>query len=157
MAFIAGPFSCTWNSLACGQAEDGYTTSHQFFWELIRGDSFGESPQEAIYRGGEMDISFRAVDFSAAAMQTMFWIGSATIYTLGTPGRSAIGSSMAKTLVLTAVSGTTAATVPATLTLTNTMIKENFPVDLVYAPRLRYVPMRLRVLPSASGVFGTVT
>ncbi len=157
MAFIAGPFTTTWNALACGQAEDGYTTSHQFFWELIRGDSYGEAPQEGIYRGAEMDISWRAVDFSAAAMQTAFWPASATIYTMGVPGRSAVGSSMAKALVLTAVAGTTAATVPATLTLTNTILKENFPVDLVYAPRLRYVPIRMRVFPTSGGVFGTVT
>lgn len=157
MAFIAGPYTATWNSLACGQAEDGYETTHEYFWELISGDSYGESPQEGIYRGAQMDIAWRAVDFSAAAIQTMMWPASATIYTLGVPGRSAVGSSLAKALVLTAVAGTTAATVPATLTLTNTILKEGAGVALKYAPALRYVPIRLRVYPTSGGVFGTVT
>lgn len=157
MAFIAGTYTATWNSLALGQSEDGYTTSHQFFWDQIRGDAYGETPQDAVYRGGEFDISWRSIDYDAAGIQTAMWPFSATIYTLGVPGRTAIGSSIAKSLILTAVAGTPAATKPATLTLTNAAIKEGFPVELLYAPRLRTVPLRMRVWPSSSGVFGTTT
>ncbi len=157
MAFIAGPYTATWNSLACGQAQEGYETSHEFFWEEIYGDSYGRSPQEGIYQGGQMDCGWNAVDFSAAAMQTLFWPVSATIYNLGVPGRSAVGSAMAKTLILTAVAGTTAATVPATLTLTNTIMKAGAAVALKYYAGLRYVPIRLRVFPTSGGVLATVT
>lgn len=156
MAFIAGASTATWNSLALGQSEDGYTTSHQSFMELIRGDSYAETPQDGVYRGTEFDISWRAVEYNAAGIQTAFWPWSATIYTAGVPGRLAVASALAKALVLTSISGTTAATVPATTTFTYAIIKENFPVDITYAPRLRYVPLRMRIYPN-SGVYATQT
>lgn len=156
MAFIAGGFSCTWNSLALGQAEAGYTTSHSFMAEMIRGDTYGETPQDAVYRGGEMDISWKSIAYDSAGIQTAMWPWSATIYTLGVPGRTMVGSALAKTLVLTAIAGTPAATVPATLTFTYAVIKEGFPVELLYAPSLRSVPLRMRIFPN-SGVFGTQT
>ena len=157
MALIAGAYTATWNSLAMGQAENGYTTSHSAAIEQITGDTYAETAQDGVYRGvPDFDISWRAIDFSSAGIQTAFWPWSATIYTLGVPGRLAVGSALAKALVLTAVAGTTAATVPATLTFTYAILKEGFPVELLYAPSLRYVPLRMRIYPN-SGVFATIT
>lgn len=156
MSFLAGGYTSSWNANAMGQAEDGYTTSHQIFYEHIRGDSYGETVQDSVVRGYDMDISWTGIEFNAAGMQGAFWPTSATIYTIGTVGRMAVASSLAKVLVLTAVAGTPAATTPATLTFTYSKLKEGFPVELLYAPRLRKVPLRMRIWPN-SGVYGTIT
>lgn len=157
MTFIAGRFSATWNNLAVGQTAEGFTLSHEFFKRLITGDNYGDSPQDAVYRGARMGIETRLLEYNAAAAQTLFWPYNSTIFDMGTVGRLDVASSIAKQLVLTAVAGTTAATVPATQTHPTTILQEGFPVELLYASNLREVPIRQRIYPNSSGVFGTQT
>lgn len=156
MAFIAGGYTAVWNNLALGQAADGYRLQHQFFKRLISGDSYADAPQDAVYRGGELAIAFRLIEFDAAAIQTLKWPYHATKWTLGTVGRTDVGSSLAKILVLTAVAGTPAASTPASITCALSILHENFPVEILYAPDLREIPIRLRVYPN-SGVFAVET
>jgi len=144
MAFIAGGYTATWNSLALGQTADGY--------RLSTGDLYGETPQDAVIRGADLVVAMRLIEYSAAAIQTLKWPISTTKWTVESIGFLAVASSLAKELVLTAVSGTPAASTPASLTVTKSMLHENFPVEVLFAPDLREVPLRLRAYP-VSGVF----
>lgn len=157
MSFIAGRYSATWNSLAVGQTANGFRLSNEFFKRLITGDNFGETPQDAVYRGGRMGIDFTLLEADAAAAQTLAWPYNATKFDLGTIGRLDVGSSLAKSLVLTAVAGTSAAATPATQTHPLTILQEGYPVEALYASDLRDIPLRLRIYPNSSGVFGTQT
>ena len=156
MPFIAGGYSCTWNALAIGQTADGYRLTHQVFKRLITGDTYAETPQDAVYRGAEAAIAMRLIEYDAAAVQTIKWPYSVTKWTLGIIGGLDVASAFVKSLVLTAIAGTTAATVPATLTASKAILHENFPVEILFAPDLREVPLRLRLYPTA-GVFAVET
>lgn len=155
MSFICGKYSATLGASALGQTADGYRVSHSLFKRIITGDNFADTPQDAILRGAEMFVAARLIEYNAAGALNAFWPLAATIYDMGVIGR--LDSAVADSLVLTALAGTPAATVPATATFLLTTLAEGFPVELLFAPDLREVPLRLRVYPSASGVFGTQT
>jgi len=155
MSFIAGPYTATWNSLALGQAAEGYRVSHSFFKQLVTGDSYAQAPQDEVYQGAEMFVQFRSIEYDAAGIATAMWPYGAYL-TMGQVGRVSVQQSLAMALVLTAVAGTPAATAPASLTGTKALLAEGFPVELAFEPALREVPIRMRLYPVA-GVFGTAT
>jgi hypothetical protein len=156
MAFISGGYTCTWNSLACGQSADGYRLTHQIFKRIITGDSYAEAPQDAVYRGAEVSVQWTMIDYTSAAIQTIKWPYNGTKWQLGTVGTLDVGSSLAKSLILTAVAGTPAAATPATATFALSIIHESFPVEVLFAPDLREIPMRMRVYPN-NGLLGVET
>ena len=156
--FRSGGYTATWNGLACGQTAQGYRLSHQFFKRIITGDSLAESPQDAVYRGAEMHIQFNLIEYAKAAIQTIMW-PYGTYLSMGIVGRLDMQQLICRTLVLTAVAGTpsAAALSPASLTFPyNTILAEGFPVELLMAPDLKEVPIRMRIYPS-EGVFGGST
>lgn len=155
MSFIAGRYTATIGASALGQTADGYRLSHSFFKRLITGDAMGDAPQDAILRGAEMFLATRLLEYNAAGALAAFWPLSATIFDMGVIGR--LDSAVDASIVLTALAGTPAATTPATLTLPASVLAEGFPVELLFAPDLREVPLRFRVYPNSSGVFGTQT
>lgn len=156
MSFIAGPYTSSFKGLALGQAADGYRVSHQFFKRLITGDSFAQAPQDEVYQGTEMFVQFRLIEYDSAGIASIMWPYGVYL-TNGQVGRVSKQQSLTGALVLTAVAGTPAATAPASFTLTNAILAEGYPVELLHAPDLREVPIRLRVFPSSLGVFGIVT
>lgn len=157
MSFIAGPYTATYKTLALGQAAEGYRVSHQFFKRLITGDTFAEAPQDEVYRGAEMFVNFRLIEYDAAGIAGIMWPYGAYLIN-GQVGRVSRQQSITGALLLTAIAGTPAANTPATFTLTNTILAEGFPVELLHAPDLREIPVRLRCFPTAvTGVFGTQT
>lgn len=156
MAFICGAYTATWNSLALGQTADGFRLSHQIFKRIITGDLYAETPQDAVMRGADLTLAMRLIEYNAAAIQTLKWPISATKWTVGSVGYLAVGSSLAKALVLTAVTGTPAVATPASVTVTKCLLHENFPVEVLFAPDLREVPLRLRAYP-VEGVFAVET
>lgn len=157
MGFIAGRYTATLGSDSLGQTADGYRISHQFFKQLIKGDAFGETTQDAVYRGGDMEIAMTLLEYNAAGAQNAMWPYASTLLDLGVIGRCDVASSIADSLILTAVTGTTAAAAPASITLPKSILKEGFPVELLFAPALRDIPLRMRIYPNSSGVFGTLT
>ena len=154
-----------------GQTREGIRLSHQFFKRLITGDLRADTPQDAVYRGIEMLASLILLEYEAAAVQdAMFPYSAAGALAVNAVGLFDVQNAIAKQVVMTAVitsstptgvSGTVGSTndpVPATRTLPLCVLQENFPVELLFAPDLREVPLRLRVYPNAStGVFGTDT
>lgn len=157
MSFIAGRYSITLNNLAIGQVKDGVRLSHQIFKQLIMGDSWGETKQDAVYRGADLTIAMELLEYNAAAVLLAIWPYAATLFDLGVIGTLDVGGSKAKSMVLTAIAGTSASATPATATFPNSILLEGFPIDLLLASELRTVPWRGRVYPSNSGIFGTQT
>jgi len=177
MPFVAGGYKATWApgtqtgaaaaaGTSLGQTAQGYRLSHQFFKRIITGDGMAQSPQDAVYQGAEMHLQFNLIEYSFAAVRTLMWPYGAYAATIamGVVGRLDVQQNLTGAVVLTAVAGTTAAAAlaPATLTLPICMLSEGFPVELLMAPDLKEVPIRLRVYPNTTagatfGVFGTQT
>lgn len=105
-----------------------------------------------------MLLAGRLIEYDAAGVATAMWPYNATKWTMGTVGRTDVGSSLVKQIVLTAVAGTPAAAAPATMTFPKSILREGFPIELLFAPDLREVPLQFRIYPdSTTGVFATET
>lgn len=162
MSFIAGPSTSTYDTSTLGQIEDGYDLEWVTFADEIRGDNFAQALQEIIYRGTDAAINYIMLEYNQAGAQKAFWPYHATFGTMGQVGRivaSGIGASaaLAKSLVLTAVAGTTAAAVPATLTGARTILAPGFPIRTLFGNRLRRLPLRQILLPDSSGILLATT
>lgn len=157
MSFLAGRYTATLNSLALGQTAEGFRLSWQVFKRLITGDAFGEGKQDGIYRGMDLFLAYQLLEFNAAGALTAMWPYSSTFLDASGVGKMDVVSSLAKALVMTAIAGTPAAATPATMTFPTVALAEGFNVDVLYAPDLREVPIRQRIYPNASLVFGTTT
>lgn len=160
MAFIAGPYTGTYNSLTLGQSRDGYNLQFSPRYEEVIGDNFAEAVQELIYRGVNAYWDTILQEYNAAAAASAFWPWAA-MGVVGQVGRimgSAIGAAaaVAKQMQLQVVAGTTAAAFgaagPATLTIAAAILAPNMNVSMVFAPRLRSVPIRMQALPNSGGV-----
>lgn len=156
--FAAGGYTATYNALAIGQTAQGYRLSHNFFKRIITGDLRAQSPQDAVYQGAEMHIQFNLIEYMQAGVAGIMW-PYANYLSLGVVGRLDVQQNLVSPLVLTAVATTPAARAlsPATLTLPLCMLAEGFPVELLMAPDLKEVPIRLRIYPSDDAIFGVQT
>lgn len=156
MSFIAGKYAVTLAASSVGQTADGITLSHSVSKRLITGDNFADTVQDAIFRGMNMFTAYRLMEYNATAARATFWpYGSSYLnmsVVIGT-----LDSANAGQLVLTALAGTPAAAAPATVTLPLCILAEDFDVELLFAPDLREVPIRQRIYPNSSGVFGSLT
>jgi len=150
MAFITGRYTATWNALAVGQTREGYRISHQFMKKIIQGDKWGQTAQDAINQGMEVTVEMTLIEFDAAAVQTLI-NPYASGYVTAKIGQLDVGAGGAtanvKPLVLTAME-VNPGPLPATITLYQTVLHENFPVTLLQGPDLREVPIRLRAYPN---------
>lgn len=156
MSFIAGRYTATFNGLSLGQTAEGYRLSHQLFKRVITGDAYGDTPQDAVYRGATAEISYRLLEYNAAGARAAFWPVANGYLDIGIVGRLDVGSGLAKSLILTSIQGTPAAGAPASITLPLVALKEGFPVELLFAPDLREVPMLQRCYPNESGLLGAI-
>ncbi len=166
--FIAGRYTSAYNALALGQVADGYRLSHQFFKRLITGDAGAQTPQNAVYQGREQFLAFRLIEAKKAGVAPLvepYANTPGTPLTLGLIGQLDVGygesggtvPGASKAMVLTAVTGTAAHIAgEASFTVNHSVLSEGFPVEVLLAPDLREVPVRMRCYPNASGVFGTV-
>lgn len=156
MSFIAGKYSVTLGGSSVGQIQEGITLEHQVFKQLITGDNFAQTPQDAVFQGMAQFAQYTLLEYNATAARAAFYpYGSAWLTMDAVIGT--LDSANASQLVLTALSGTPAASAPATATLPLAILAEGFPVGILMAPALRTIPIRQRVYPNSSGVFGTLT
>ena len=150
MTFIAGPYTYTLAASSLGISEDGFRLRIANRGDAIRGDNLGASIQDFVYRGADLTLETTLQEYDAAGAQSAFWPYDAV---LGEHGQAGIlASSVAGALVLTAVAGTTAAAAPASLTGTLSVLPPDFNVDLLFAARLRNVPLQFQLLPTGSPV-----
>jgi hypothetical protein len=143
MAFIAGPYTVTYNSLALGILQDGIEFEFLPTGDEITGDNLGASVQDGVYRGGNLFLNFTIQEFNAAAAASAMWPWADALGKVGNIG--ALHTSFAKPVVLTRVSGTNA--VYATMTFLYCAWAFDFPLRSLLASHLRNIPMRLRVFP----------
>lgn len=151
MPFTSGRYTATWNALALGQTADGFRISHSFMKRLITGDRHGDTVQDAVIRGMEVFAEARLIEFDAAAIQALI-NPYGTGYAMDQVGKLVVQNSYTKALVLTAAQ-INPGPLPLSQTLYQTILAENYPVQLLMAPDLREVPIRLRAYPSATGSF----
>jgi len=156
MSFIAGAYTATLDASAVGQIEKGLNLEFSFFKRIITGDNFGDTPQDAIYRGAQAFIQYTLLEYNAAAVIKAIWPYGTVLLNMATKVGN-LDSGSIKSLIMTATAGTPAAAAPATLTLPLTILAANYPINLLFAPDLRTVPLRQQVYPSSQGVFGTLT
>ena len=163
MSFIAGHYVCLHNTVTIGQLKDGWTGHTVTYKELIQGDNLARGAQDAVFQGIDMTSDFTLMEWDLAQCKLLFWpYGSGTWLTCGVVGRLDVQQSLAKAFKLTAVAGPPAAANPATLTMDLSILHEDFPVDHIFAPKHRLVPIRLRHYPTISSngtsvVYGTAT
>lgn len=156
MGFIAGKYSLTLGGSTVGQISQGITISHQFSKQIIIGDNFAETAQDAVFRGANVFCAYTLLEWNAAAAREALWpYGSAYLTMSDVIG--VLDSDQVSQIVMTALSGTPAASTPASITMPQAIIAEGQNVDVLFGPELRTVPIRQRVYPNTSGVFGTLT
>lgn len=161
MSFIAGGYTATYNAKALGQTADGHRLTYEVFKRVITGHYGGDTPQDAVYRGQRRGSAFRLLEANAAGVADLLYPYSTTIgdqWDLGVIGLLDIrgqGSGSptvrAKQLVLTAIAGTSAYNDAAvTITIPYTILAASFPVEVLLAPDLKEVPIRLDHYPNMS-------
>lgn len=151
---ISGPYHSTWNGSYLGATEDGYEVEHTFYSEPIRGDNLGDAIQDEIHRGCDVYVNFTCIEWSKAIAGAGTAGGPISWPQAAARAAGVIGdvlSDGAGALVLTATANTPSATAPATMSFTKTTLARNFPVRVVYASRLRRLPLRMIAYPQSAG------
>ena len=143
MTFVAGSYTATYNTLALGIIEDGFTIDWVSRAEDIIADVGGAAPIDGVYQGLEVQISFTLSEWDAAAAQTAFWPFETTVGQMGRIGR--LLSGMAKPLALTKCANTTAA--PTMISFPSAILSPGFSVQTFWANKLRKIPLQMRILP----------
>ena len=148
MEFIAGRMTATYGGSAIGQISDGFTIEHTVTKRLITGDVMGpDTPQDAVYLGMNVFVEFTLMEYNGAATGSIIWPYDATFGETTTVGTLDVASSLTAILVLSDVAGTTATNTPNSLTAHRAIIAAGFPVDLLFSPDLREIPIRMQLYP----------
>lgn len=158
-AFIAGRSSVTYDppggvaAADMGITEGGWEINARVVKEHIgETDACGGMIVDNIYRGiAEVTIQANGLEWLAGMLAALFPYGTAAIPVSGagylSPGVIArLDSVVAGVLIMTAVAGTPAATGPATLTATYTIITEES-VRIIVDSKLRKLPGKWQILP----------
>ena len=163
MSFVAGKYAVTYDGDSLGQIEQGITLEHQFFGQVITGDCLAEGAQDMVFRGTSVFAQMTLLEWDAEASASALWPWGASYLDQNVVVGN-LASARWKSLVMTALTDTPAATKgPSTITLHSTLLAENYPVSVLFAPALRTVPLRFRVFPKGEGVssgtalYGTTT
>lgn len=158
--YIAGGYTVTYNALSLGNTDEGINHEFSLNGEPIRADNMADAMQDMVLRGGDMYLDMVLAEFGTLENNNAkgaFWHMSSTWgkYDNAMIGRLAVGAddanSIAKTLIMTRIiaigGGGVEQTVPATMTYKRVILAPNYPVRMLFAPRLRRVPIRFQVFP----------
>jgi hypothetical protein len=174
---VAGPYNGTYDALSTtdgtglgavsfGKVDTGFRIRLQFTKEAVRGDLYGDTIIDNVFRGGNCHLSLVGIEYGVGLVG-VFTVYSGTpggtptlgvIGRLGLPGVMDSGSKYAGAVVLTAVAGTTAAAAPATLTAAEGIVSEET-IEILLSTQYRRVPITLQLLPylNSVNVWFTVT
>lgn len=160
---IDGHYGCTYNAVGIGITEDGFDLIQALKEEVIdESDAYGGTMIDYIYRGGNVTLRCDSKEFKAGSLLPYWpWGG-------GTWGRmrnasnpiGALAANVAAAVVLTSTSGTPAASAPASITGTYSILAPGQQGTLKFTSRLRRVPIFLALLPyesSSNTVWFTTT
>lgn len=141
---IGGRYSAAYASVDVGISSEGWTLEMTPEVDNVApSDAYGASVIDQFYRGGQCFLQGESMAYKAGSI-TPFWPWGA-LGAMGVIGR--LASDVAAAILLTSTPGTPAATSPATLTGSKSILAENSPNRLLFNSKLRTVPLRLRVLP----------
>jgi hypothetical protein len=159
VSFIAGAYTATYDGTTIGQTTAGFLLEHFVNKELITGDAEGRTPQDSVFQGHEMFITFAMTDYTLTKVKLAFAPYGAGVWgNQGVVGRTDVGSSIAKQLMLTSTTGTPAVASPASLTAPLCILAEDVPVRIPIGPTLREIEVTMRIYPNTTtGVFFTTT
>lgn len=148
---VAGAYTATYNSAAMGQQEDGFRLRMSFSKEEIRSNTYGDAVIDAVYRGGNCFLSGifieRSSVFANAAVSPYNPYGTAPGH-MGAAGR--LDFALSQAIVLTAVSGLSAASAIASLTATQAILDQNLNTELSLSNRASFLGLTFRLYPYLS-------
>lgn len=151
--FIAGRMTAFYSGATIGQVSDGFTIEHVPRKRLITGDVMGpDTPQDAVFRGHDVFIEFNLMEYDATSVSNVIW-PYGTLGAAPNVGRMDVASSLTAALILTdtGVAAVPAENKPHTLTADRAIIAPGFPVQLLLAPDLREIPIRMQLYPNTTG------
>lgn len=164
--WVAGPYVWYYNGRILGITENGFRLGLTSFGDPVRGDNLGDSIQDFVYRGGNVSMEGVLQEWDAAiygigesktnaSCASILW-PYAVLGTTGQIGRMA--SLVAAPLVGVPAPGTAAAaTTVSAITITYAVLPPNYDVGMLFAARLRNVPIRLQALPAPTVDSGSET
>jgi hypothetical protein len=148
---VDGQYLCSILGASVGifEGDGGVPSVEQTSYEeaVNNTDAYGKSRIDGIYQGGDSSFAGTLMEYKAAGIAAMWPYGAPGV--MGIIGR--LRYALAGALVLTAISGTPAASSPATLTATYAILAANFPIKLLFGPTLRKIPLKMDLLPYAGG------
>lgn len=146
--FIAGAYTGTYNAVALGITEEGYTLQWEPKQDAIdKSDVYGDMHLDSIWRGCNWFMQTEFKEHKAGPIAVAYpW---AAMGVQGVIGR--LASNVATALVLTSTAATPAATTPATLTAAGAILAPGSNPEQQYNSRLRTLPVRMVFLPYDSG------
>ena len=156
---VSGPYIGVWNGSALGtQNDDGFVLTGTYQGqEINQSDAYGMTLVEAIWRGLNWRMRFRALEFNKpgilSALQAFGSSGAGG--TTFTPTLQSIGdrfSKFAQSLVLTSILGAYPPTMPATLTALSAIIAPQSNVELLMTSKMREAPIEMVLLPYSASV-----
>lgn len=147
MTHIAGPYSATWNGLSLGQIDDGFELEYGAIVQDIMSDSF-RAREDGVFQGVEMLVRFVLNEPNAEGVQALTWPWNATLGNVTGIGK--LMSTLAYSLVLTACSGTTAATHFNTITFGSAVLWTDR-VTSKFASEQRKIAVSVAILPVPTG------
>lgn len=164
---VSGAYLGTWNGRTLGtQNDDGFVLLGEWTGQEVNAtDIYGMTLVEAIYRGINWRMRFRALEFNKtgvlAAIQAFGSTGDpTTTFTpiLSTSGGGNIGdrySKFAQPLVLTAILASPP-TMPQTLTAMGAILAPNSNAEYMMTSKVREAPFEMVLLPYM-GTVGSLT
>lgn len=141
----SGPYTVTWNSNDIGLSEGPIRHQQRAMGIPVRASLYGDTVLDYILRGAEVFVALVLKEWNANTKAALWPYGS----THGVMTEAGVrASSLCKALVLTAVSGTPAATEgPLTRTYANAVLLPGHNLDVIFGPEERNIPLIFAVLP----------
>lgn len=172
--FVAGAYTGAWNAQNLGLVRKGFEIRSRISKNIVTDSQiYGDTVLDAVYNGQNMFIGFTMMEFTKAILVGLFncysygassvpsaSMSKANMGQLGVVGLMDVGSLLVKSLVLTAVAGSTAATSPATVTANQSILAEDSDINYMLSLENRELPLVLRLYPytiSTLDVFFSVT
>lgn len=151
---IGGAYTGTLGGTALGISEQGFNLVLVPKAERIEEtDAYGLTLIDFFFRGVDCSTVVDFMEYRSGTITSAWPWG-----TLGAQGIIArLGSAIAGSMVLTAVSGTPAASSPASLTAARSVLEPGHNVTLAFNSKLRKVPIRYVHLPSDGAVHFTTS
>lgn len=154
VAFAPGYYEATYNGNSLGLVEGPRRFRRRAAGEPIRADKYGDSVIDMIYRGGDQFLMMTFKEWTATVLSAL-WPWGADYGAMGDCGRAAVMQSLAKEILLQAVSTTPAYSVgPAVQRYYACILAEENDTEILFGNTQRDVPILFRCFPVS--VSGTV-